>query len=268
MSVSARLQHIGTREHEHDHVDDVPDELDLRPLVAADDVLGDEWMQPDVVGDRSTTSGEGSVRSIRIRTSLSARRSWTFVALARLGDLALAPCDGPDRADWCLGPSRDRGSGCCPFPYSHRRLPTAASAAAEFMASSAPAYHQRIDDRLGPSMSANISRCPDSCPRTAIIRRRRLSSFVATIRWSIPGPSPCSRSTSASASSMGSSYPSRMAIEEEFQGRRPSPASHGPWGRGTVGRRPDRRPRWTMPIGYPGTPGSAPRDGRAAASAR
>ena len=46
------LQLVGAREHEHDHVDDVPDELDLRPLVAADDVLGDEGMQPDVVGDR------------------------------------------------------------------------------------------------------------------------------------------------------------------------------------------------------------------------
>ena len=85
------LQLVGAREHEHDDVDDVADELDLRPLVAVDDVLGDERMQPDVVADRLDDLGRG-VGEVDPDAGVLVRQEVVeLVGVVRLGDLALAP---------------------------------------------------------------------------------------------------------------------------------------------------------------------------------
>ena len=53
------LRLVGARQREHHEVDDVADHLDLRPLVALDDVLCDQRMQSDQLSDRLDDSSWG-----------------------------------------------------------------------------------------------------------------------------------------------------------------------------------------------------------------
>ena len=78
-------------------MDDVVDELDLRPLVALDDVLGNERMQPEMPSD-GLDDFRGGLGEVDPDAGLAVRQQIVErVRIVRLGDLPTTQRDDRDR---------------------------------------------------------------------------------------------------------------------------------------------------------------------------